>query len=106
MNMKFDPEQTDFFHSPDGTEFEINFERIEHTANNIYQQYNKNVKKHALKHRKSKKKKHIKNIASIYNEWHVDGNDETLYLVLDEKGKSWAEMTSDNHLYPTTSIEE
>ena len=107
MTMNFDPELCDRW-SVDDTEFEYNFERVTHIANDSNEQFLGQINKMA-KHLKSKKKgKKAKaraagNIEALYNEWHVTDADETLYLVFskNQNGETFTDVTTDNILYAT-----
>jgi len=106
--MKFDPDKTEIFRESDGTEFEFNFDRVEHIASDIFDTYRKNVKKMKKKHLKSKKKhnKHFKNMGALFDEWHTENSEETLYLVFSDDNNKWTEMVSDNALYPRCEMDE
>tara|TARA_B100000678_G_scaffold191033_1_gene159724 strand:- start:341 stop:673 length:333 start_codon:yes stop_codon:yes gene_type:complete len=110
--MNFDPELTEKFET-DGTTFEYNHARCEYLSEQILEQYESRIKVMGAKWRKSKSKgkrglKTALNILALHNEWNVEGNDETLYLVFNDEDECFTDVTTENEYYanPVTKEEE
>ena len=100
--MKFSNKSAEKFET-EGTTFTFNHDRTEYTANEILDQYEGQIKKIAKKYKKTnnkdKKVYHGRNILSLHSEWHVEGSEETLYLVYTDDGECFTEVTTDNEYY-------
>ena len=87
----------------EGAIFTFNHDRTEYTANDILDQYEGQIKKIAKKYKKTKNKDkkvyHGRNILSLHSEWHVEGSDETLYLIFTDDGECFTEVTTYNEYY-------
>ena len=101
--MNFDPKQTDRF-TTEGSTFEYNHERAEYLSAQILDHYESRVADMGSKWKKAKSKgkrglKTALNILALHNEWNVEGNDETLYLLLNDEEGVFTDVTTDNEYY-------
>jgi len=108
--MNFDPKQTEKF-TTDGSVFEYNHDRAEYLSEQILEHYESRIVDMGGKWKKakSKGKKGLKtalNILALHNEWNVEGNDETLYLVFNDDDECFTDVTTENQYYANPISEE
>lgn len=101
--MNFESAETEVF-EVEGIVFTYNPERSEYLANDIQDNYEQRIKYlgRDLKKLKKKEKNSIcSDIYSIYSEWNVEDNHETLYLLFSEDDQEvFTNVTTDNEHYP------
>lgn len=105
--MKFDPKTSEVF-TVEGVTFEFNHARTEYISNDILDQYNTQMHKLGKIFKKAKKKdksNSANNVIALHSEWNVDGNDETMYLLFNDKDddNSFTHVTTENLFYSETN---
>lgn len=100
--MKFDKSFDQPIDCDDET-FIFNHARSEYIAGECHSHYSDQMAKMMKKYKKSKKKKQVKeyalNMLSLHSEWHVEGSDETLYLIYNKEGDAFTDVVTDNEYY-------
>lgn len=105
--MKFDPESSEVF-TTEGVTFEFNHARAKYLSNDILDQYTtqmNNLGKIFMKAKKKNKSNKAEDILALHSEWNVDGNDETMYLLFNDKDddNSFTHVTTENFFYSETN---
>ena len=100
--MKFDKSFDQPIKCEDET-FIFNHARTEYIAGECLSQLDDQLSDIMAKYKKTDKKKKKKvyalNMISLHSEWHVEGSDETLYLIYNKKGDSFTDIITDNEYY-------
>lgn len=90
--------------------FVYNHARCEYIAGECLTQYEDQMGSLNKKYKKAKKKKHKKdcalNMISLHSEWHVEGSDETLYLIYNDDGNTFTDILTENEYYSSGDIDE
>ena len=100
--MKFDKSFDQPITCEDET-FIFNDARSEYVAGECLSQLEDQLADMMKKYKKTSKKKKVReyalNMISLHSEWHVEGSDETLYLIYNKKGDTFTDVVTDNEYY-------
>lgn len=100
--MKFDKSFDQPIDCEDET-FIFNHARSEYVAGECLSQLEDQLADMMKKYKKTSKKKKVReyalNMISLHSEWHVEGSDETLYLIYNKKGDTFTDVVTDNEYY-------
>jgi len=90
--------------------FVYNHARCEYLAGECLTQYEDQMEKICKKYKKAKKRKQVRyhalNMISLHSEWHVEGSDETLYLIYNKEGDTFTDIVTENEYYSSGNNEE